>query len=201
MNAAGRVEHLQVLGLSGDAGWPEVQGRYRQLVLAHHPDLHPGDARAAERFRAIAASYSALAALERDSPQDARLCLQRMCRDPRLRALDLEELGQRLQHSSSPWVRAAAAFLLGDAATSPAAPGARRLLRAARLAAQDRVREAAVQSLARIGRPGDLAGYLLHPSCWRGLSPALLLRACAAIWGRALRRPALRLAELVGVSR
>lgn len=172
-----RAAHLQELGLAQDAGWSQVQGRYRQLVLAHHPDLHPADSRAAERFRAISASYSALSALHREQPEDPQLCLQRMCRDPRLRALDQAELGQRLQHSSSPWVRAAAACLLED----------RAVLKAAHRDPQAQVRRAAVESLARVGRPGDLTGYLLDSARRRGLPLAVLLRACAAIWVRALR--------------
>lgn len=203
MNTESRGEHLQVLGLKEQAGWHEVQGRYRQLVLAHHPDLHPEDSQAAERFRAIAASYSALAALRREQPEDEELCLRRMCEDPRLRALDQAELGQRLRHSSSPWVRAAAAFLLGEGRRNPAdLPGeARGLLRAARQDPQVQVRRVAVESLARIGRPGDLAGYLLHSESRQGLPAAVLLQATAAIWGRALASPAGRLAAALGVRR
>lgn len=183
-----RAVHLQALGLAQDAGWNEVQGRYRRLVLANHPDLHPADSRAAERFRAISASYSALASLHREQPEDPQLCLRRMCQDPRLRALDQAELGQRLLHSSSPWVRGAAACLLGD----------RALLKAARRDPQVQVRHAAVESLARVGRPGDLAGYLLNPACRRDLPLAVLLRAAAAIWARALRSLPSRLAGAWG---
>lgn len=185
--------HLQALGLARGAGWNEIQGRYRQLVLAHHPDLHPADSGAAERFREISASYSALAALHREQPEDPQLCLRRMCQDPRLRALDQDELGQRLMHSSSPWVRAAAACLLGEArhgcrreGPPPCGAAPRALLKAARRDPQLQVRLAAVQSLARVGLPGDLAGYLLDPDCRRGLSLKVLLRAAAAIWGRSL---------------
>jgi curved DNA-binding protein CbpA len=190
--------HLQVLGLGERAGWHEVQGRYRQLVLAHHPDLHPGDSGAAERFRTIAASYAALAVLQRERPEDQELCLRRMCQDPRLRALDRAELGQRLRHSSSPWVRAAAAFLLGEDAPRGDRAEARGLLRAARLDPQVQVRRAALESLGRIGRPGDLAGYLLRAESRQGLPAAVLLQAAAAIWRRAAASLRGRLAALAG---
>ena len=147
-----REAHLQVLGLPPDAGWDAVQGRYRELVLALHPDLHPREAGAVERFRQVAASYGALATLRRQSLEDSPENLRRLCQDLRLRALGQAELGLRLRHSSSAWVRAAAACLLGGEALNTGL--SRALLKAAQLDPEVRVRRAAVESLGTNRPPG-----------------------------------------------
>jgi DnaJ-class molecular chaperone len=48
------------LGVSRGATDAEVKRAYRRLAKAHHPDLSPGDARQAERFREISAAYDLL---------------------------------------------------------------------------------------------------------------------------------------------
>ena len=40
----------EVLGLARDADEAAIKAAYRKLAKRHHPDLHPGDAKAAERF-------------------------------------------------------------------------------------------------------------------------------------------------------
>ena len=39
-----------ILGLTRDADEAAIKAAYRKLAKRHHPDLHPGDAKAAERF-------------------------------------------------------------------------------------------------------------------------------------------------------
>lgn len=51
---------LGVLELEPDAGFEEVKAAWRRLAKANHPDLKPGDAEAAERFRAVQAAYEVL---------------------------------------------------------------------------------------------------------------------------------------------
>lgn len=51
---------LDVLGLEPDADFEAVKGAWRTLAKANHPDLTPGDAAAAERFRGIQAAYDVL---------------------------------------------------------------------------------------------------------------------------------------------
>src|SRR5471030_2341352 len=40
----------EILGLRKDADEASVKSAYRKLAKRHHPDLHPGDKKAAERF-------------------------------------------------------------------------------------------------------------------------------------------------------
>ena len=47
----------KVLGLSPDASDEDVKAAYRALAKKYHPDLNPGDKRAAERMNEINAAY------------------------------------------------------------------------------------------------------------------------------------------------
>ena len=55
---------LDVLGLEADADFEAARGAWRRLAKENHPDLRPGDAAAAERFRQVQASYEVLRAAE-----------------------------------------------------------------------------------------------------------------------------------------
>ena len=55
---------LEVLELEPDATFDDIRAAWRRLVKANHPDLRPGDAAAAERFRATQAAYDVLRAAE-----------------------------------------------------------------------------------------------------------------------------------------
>jgi DnaJ-class molecular chaperone len=43
----------EILGLKRDASEAAIKAAYRKLAKRHHPDLHPGDAKAAERFQEL----------------------------------------------------------------------------------------------------------------------------------------------------
>jgi DnaJ-class molecular chaperone len=43
----------EILGLKRDADEATIKTAYRKLAKRHHPDLHPGDAKAAERFQEL----------------------------------------------------------------------------------------------------------------------------------------------------
>jgi len=43
----------EILGLNRDADEAAIKAAYRKLAKRHHPDLHPGDAKAAERFQEL----------------------------------------------------------------------------------------------------------------------------------------------------
>ena len=55
---------LDALALGTDASFDEVREAWRRLAKANHPDLNPGDADAAQRFRAAQAAYDVLRTAE-----------------------------------------------------------------------------------------------------------------------------------------
>lgn len=55
---------LDALGLEVDAEFDAVRVAWRKLAKENHPDVKPGDAEAAERFRQIQAAYDVLRAAE-----------------------------------------------------------------------------------------------------------------------------------------
>lgn len=55
---------LSVLELESDASFEDARAAWRRLAKANHPDLKPGDAAAAERFRAVQAAWDVLRAAE-----------------------------------------------------------------------------------------------------------------------------------------
>ena len=48
-----KKNYYEILGLKNDAGEEEIKAAYKKLVKQYHPDLHPGDAVAAEKFKEI----------------------------------------------------------------------------------------------------------------------------------------------------
>lgn len=50
----------EVLGLSPDASIDDAKRAFRKLARKHHPDLHPDDPQAGERFKRINAAYEAI---------------------------------------------------------------------------------------------------------------------------------------------
>lgn len=55
---------LSVLDLDSDASFDDARAAWRRLAKANHPDLKPGDAAAAERFRAVQAAWDVLRTAE-----------------------------------------------------------------------------------------------------------------------------------------
>ncbi len=148
-------ENLKLLDLSPKASWQEVQARYRQLVLRYHPDVNPSK-QSSERFRQIASAYEALVTLRREQRARSVKELARFDEDPRVRRLSIEELEMRLLYSTSPKLRAAAAYLLGKREGKES----RRVLRKAVRDPDTLVRRAVVQALGEIGKPGDLYPFV-----------------------------------------
>jgi curved DNA-binding protein CbpA len=51
---------LDALELESDADFKAVKAAHRRLVKENHPDVNPGDAEAAKRFKQIQAAYDVL---------------------------------------------------------------------------------------------------------------------------------------------
>ncbi len=49
-----------ILGVSKDASQDEIKKAYRKLAREYHPDLHPGDEVAAEKFKEVSEAYDTL---------------------------------------------------------------------------------------------------------------------------------------------
>ncbi|WP_193107258.1 DnaJ C-terminal domain-containing protein [Brachybacterium sp. FME24] len=60
-----------VLGVSKDASAPEIKKAYRTQARKYHPDHHPGDRKAEERFKEIGEAYSVLNDEEQRKQYDA----------------------------------------------------------------------------------------------------------------------------------
>jgi molecular chaperone DnaJ len=54
-------DYYEVLGVSRDAGDPEIKSAYRKLALKHHPDRNPGSKEAEDKFKEAAEAYAVLA--------------------------------------------------------------------------------------------------------------------------------------------
>jgi len=51
---------LGALDLDSDASFDDIKAAYRKLAKENHPDIKPGDAEAAERFKQVQAAYDVL---------------------------------------------------------------------------------------------------------------------------------------------
>ena len=60
-----------ILGLERDATLADVKRAYRRLARKYHPDINPGDRRAAAQFRQIAEAYETLSDPDRRRRYDA----------------------------------------------------------------------------------------------------------------------------------
>jgi curved DNA-binding protein CbpA len=66
-------DHYAVLGLTRTASPDEVRGAYRKAARATHPDLHPDDATALDRFKRVQLAYEVLGDPHRRAAYDAPL--------------------------------------------------------------------------------------------------------------------------------
>jgi molecular chaperone DnaJ len=53
-------DYYKILGVSGSATAAEIKKAYRKIAKENHPDQHPGDARAEERFKEASEAYGVL---------------------------------------------------------------------------------------------------------------------------------------------
>ena len=66
-------DYYKVLGVSRDASQRDIQKAFRCLALRHHPDLHPGDAKAEAAFKCVSEANEVLSRLDRRSAYDRSL--------------------------------------------------------------------------------------------------------------------------------
>jgi curved DNA-binding protein CbpA len=65
------IDHYAVLGVGRGASPDEIRGAYRRAARASHPDLHPEDSTAAERFKRVQLAYDVLGDPARRASYDA----------------------------------------------------------------------------------------------------------------------------------
>jgi DnaJ-class molecular chaperone len=61
----------KILGLTKTASEAEIKKAFRQLAKKHHPDTHPGDTKAKQRFQEISAAYDVIGDKEKRAKFDA----------------------------------------------------------------------------------------------------------------------------------
>src|SRR6476619_6995892 len=63
-------DFYKVLGVAKDAPAADVKKAYRKLARENHPDSHPGDQAAEDRFKAIAEAYDVVGDTEKRKQYD-----------------------------------------------------------------------------------------------------------------------------------
>ncbi len=70
---ADKKNYYEILGVSKTASADDIKAAYKKLVKQYHPDLHPGDAAAAEKFKEINEANEVLTDKERRAAYDFEL--------------------------------------------------------------------------------------------------------------------------------
>ena len=68
--AESKKNYYDILGVSKKASSDEIKSAYRRLAKQYHPDLHPGDAAAAEKFKEINEAYEVLSDADKKARYD-----------------------------------------------------------------------------------------------------------------------------------
>jgi molecular chaperone DnaJ len=63
-------DFYKTLGVSKDASAADIKKAYRKLARANHPDSHPGDKAAEERFKQVAEAYDVVGDVEKRKQYD-----------------------------------------------------------------------------------------------------------------------------------
>jgi molecular chaperone DnaJ len=70
-------DFYSILGVAKDATGEEIKKAYRKLARENHPDSKPGDAKAEERFKAVAEAYSVLSSPDKRKEYDEQRAMFR----------------------------------------------------------------------------------------------------------------------------
>ncbi|TSD62586.1 molecular chaperone DnaJ [Aeromicrobium piscarium] len=68
-------DYYKTLGVKKDASAADIKKAYRKLARDNHPDSHPGDTAAEERFKEVSEAYSVLGSAEKRKEYDEQRSL------------------------------------------------------------------------------------------------------------------------------